>query len=79
MKWELTWEVRVSRRGASRQTALAKDLATAKRFRVLCVAGEVRHHARRIFVRVRGTLTETGGLLERARLKLRELAACVTS
>ena len=64
-----------------RQTALPKDLSTAKpkrlRFRVLCVAGEVLHHARRLFVRVWGTLTDLGGLLEQARWKLRQLAACV--
>jgi hypothetical protein len=61
-----------------RQTALPKELATAKpkrlRFKLLCVAGEVIHHARRLFVRLWGTLTEGGGLLERARLALRRLA-----
>lgn len=61
-----------------RQTALPKDLATAKpkrlRFRVLNVAGEVVHHARRVFVRVWGTLGEEGGLFARARLALRRLA-----
>jgi hypothetical protein len=61
-----------------RQTALPKELSTAKpkrlRFKLLCVAGEVIHHARRVFVRLWGTLTEHGGLLEHARLALRRLA-----
>jgi hypothetical protein len=61
-----------------RQTALPKELATAKpkrlRFKLLCVAGEVVHHARMLFVRLWGTLTEEGGILERARLALRRLA-----
>ena len=61
-----------------RQTALPKDLATAKpkrlRFKLLCVAGEIVHHARMLFVRLWGTLTNEGGLLERARLALRRLA-----
>lgn len=61
-----------------RQTALPKELSTAKpkrlRFKLLCVAGEVIHHARMLFVRLWGTLTEGGGILERARLALRRLA-----
>jgi len=61
-----------------RQTALPQELATAKpkrlRFKLLCVAGEVIHHARMLFVRLWGTLMEEGGLLERARLALRRLA-----
>ena len=61
-----------------RQTGLPPELATAKpkrlRFKLLCVAGEIVHHARRLFVRLWGTLTEQGGLLERARMALRRLA-----
>ena len=61
-----------------RQTALPPELATAKpkrlRFKLPCVAGEIVHHARRLFVRLWGTLTEQGGLLERARMALRRLA-----
>lgn len=60
-----------------RRTALPKDLSKAKpkrlRFRALCVAGEVIHHARSLMVRVAGTLIGEEGLLAIARLALRRL------
>jgi hypothetical protein len=45
------------------------------RFRALCLAGEIVHHARRHLIRVAGTLRRGGvGLLARARALLRQLA-----
>ena len=61
-----------------RQTALPQEMAQAKpkrlRFKLLNVAGEVIHHARMLFVRVWGTLSDAGGLLQQARLALLRLA-----
>jgi hypothetical protein len=60
-----------------RQTALPKALEKAQpkrlRFRVLCVAGEVIHHARKFVVRVVGRVLAKEGLLVRARRRLERL------
>ena len=62
-----------------RRCALPKEVAKARpkrlRFRALCAAGEVIHHARSLFVRVGGTLlVGAEGLLALARAALRHLA-----
>jgi hypothetical protein len=62
-----------------RRVALPKELAKARpkrlRFRVLCLAGEIVQHARRLLIRVGGTLLRGRlGLLGRARALLRKLA-----
>jgi hypothetical protein len=60
-----------------RQTALPEEFEKAEpkrlRFRVLCVAGEVIHHARRVMVRVVRTLFGPRGLLVQAREKIERL------
>ena len=66
-----------------RQTAMPAELSAARpkrlRFKVLCTAGEIIRHARRLFVRICGTLSEAGGLIERARLALMRLAYAVAA
>jgi len=60
-----------------RQTALPEEFKKAEpkrlRFRVLCVAGEVIHHARTVVVRVVRTLFGKKGLLVQAREKIERL------
>jgi hypothetical protein len=60
-----------------RRQALPKELATAGpkrlRFRVLCQAGELVRHARRLIVRVRRLWAETGALFAAARRALQRL------
>ncbi|KKL23212.1 hypothetical protein LCGC14_2427650, partial [marine sediment metagenome] len=60
-----------------RQTALPQELEKARpkrlRFRVLCVAGQVIHHSRKLVVRVVGEFLGEEGLLVRARRLLERL------
>jgi len=60
-----------------RQTALPQELEKARpkrlRFRVLCVAGQVIHHSRKLVVRVVGEFLGQEGLLVRARRLLERL------
>jgi len=64
-----------------RRTALPRWLSKARpkrlRFHVLCVAGEVIHHARKLTIRVFGDFFGGRGLFIGARRKLRQLLRCV--
>ncbi len=64
-----------------RRTALDQSLSKARpkrlRFHLLCVAGEVIHHARRLTIRVVGELMGRPGPLSSARRALCRLLRCV--